>query len=79
MDTASESAELKRVLADNLRCYRKKMNMSQEQLAEVCALHRTYIGSVEREERNVTLHTLVLLAKALRITVPCLLSKGMRI
>lgn len=53
------------------------MNMSQEQLAETCDLHRTYVGSVERGERNVTLSTLETLAAALSVTVPNLLTKKM--
>jgi len=44
-------------------------------LAEKCGLHRTYIGSVERCERNVTLSTLEVLASALGVSVPELLSK----
>lgn len=51
------------------------MNMSQEQLAETCDLHRTYVGSVERGERNVTLSTLETLAAALSVTVPDLLTE----
>ena len=51
------------------------MNMSQEQLAETCGLHRTYVGSVERGERNATLSTLETLAAALSVTVPDLLTE----
>lgn len=57
-------------LAANVRAFRKVHNYSQEQLAEFCGLHRTYIGSVEREERNVSLSTLEVLAKALGVSVP---------
>lgn len=49
--------------------------MSQEELADLCGLHRTYIGSVEREERNATLSTLEVLAEALGVGVPELLTK----
>lgn len=65
---------LRAVLAENLRQYRKVHGYSQEELANRCDLHRTYIGSVEREERNVTLNTLEVLAKALGISVPELLT-----
>jgi len=41
----------------------------------MCNLHRTYIGSVERAERNVTLKTLETLASALGVSVPELLTK----
>jgi transcriptional regulator with XRE-family HTH domain len=68
------SSHLRRVLANNIRTYRKKQGLSQEALADVCELHRTYIGSIERCERNVTLSTLEVLAKSLRTTVPDLLT-----
>lgn len=69
------SRELTEILASNVFSLRKSMNMSQEQLAETCDLHRTYVGSVERGERNVTLSTLEILADALNVTVPDLLTK----
>ena len=71
------SGQLTTVLADNLRAFRRARDFSQEQLAELCGLHRTYIGSVERCERNVTLSTLEVFATVLNTTVPGLLtSKG---
>ena len=59
---------LRHILAKNLREHRKKKGISQEDLAEVSGLHRTYIGSVERSERNVTLSTLHSLAAALKVS-----------
>jgi len=67
--------DIRAVLAENIRDYRRGKNLSQEELAEKCGLHRTYIGSVERCERNVTLSTLEVLASALGVSVPELLSK----
>lgn len=67
--------EIKKILALNIRNYRSKEGLSQEELAGLCGLHRTYIGSVERAERNVTLSTLEVLAKALGVSVPDLLTK----
>lgn len=61
-------------LATNIRAFREKNNLSQEEFAEICGLHRTYIGSVERGERNVTLSTLEVFASALGITVPEILT-----
>lgn len=68
-------ADLRKILADNVKAYRNAKSLSQEELADQCGLHRTYIGSVERCERNVTLGTLELLAHALKTTVPDLLTR----
>jgi transcriptional regulator with XRE-family HTH domain len=70
------SRALTRVLADNIRAFRKEKQLSQEALADMCGLHRTYVGSVERGERNVSLSTLEVLAAALGVTVQQLLTKG---
>jgi len=50
------------------------MGYSQEKFADVCGLHRTYIGSIERGERNVSLQNIVKIAQALKITPSELLS-----
>ena len=68
------SHALTQILAANVRSLRSARNLSQEALADACNLHRTYVGSVERGERNVTLSTLETLARALRVTVPDLLT-----
>lgn len=57
--------KLHKIAAENVRKYRKEKGLSQEELAARCGLHRTYIGSVERGERNVTLDTLQVIAVAL--------------
>jgi len=69
------SESLRAVLAENIKIFRREKDFSQEELAELCGLHRTYIGSVERQERNVTLGTLEVLASTLGVTVPELLTK----
>jgi len=61
------------LLAANLRRLRHGRGWSQEQLAEHCGLHRTYIGAIERGERNVSLDSLDRLAQALHIPVSALL------
>lgn len=68
------SKSLIRTLAENIRRLRHEQNLSQEELAGVCGLHRTYVGSVERGERNVTLSSLELLAKSLDVSVVDLLT-----
>jgi ribosome-binding protein aMBF1 (putative translation factor) len=55
------------VIAANLRRVRKENGMSQEALAQLAGLHRTYVGSVERGERNVSAESIERLAKALGI------------
>lgn len=49
----------------NIRLRRKQMGLSQERLAEMSGLHRTYIGAVERCERNITLRSAERIADAL--------------
>jgi transcriptional regulator with XRE-family HTH domain len=68
------SGQLTKILAENLRDFRNSRRYSQEKFAELCGLHRTYIGSVERGERNVTLSTLEVFATVLSTTVPELLT-----
>ena len=67
--------QLRRILARNLRKYRKQENLSQEQFAAICGLHRTYVESVERCERNVTLNTLQIFASVLGVSVAELLTE----
>jgi transcriptional regulator with XRE-family HTH domain len=50
-----------------VRARRVKLGYSQEALADVAQLHRTYLGSVERGERNVSLRNIFAIASALRI------------
>ncbi len=61
------------VFGEHVRKARHKLDLSQEELAEECGLHRTYVGSVERGERNVSLLKIVAIAKALRTTASSLL------
>ena len=65
-----EHEELRKILATRVREYRARIGLSQEAFADTCGLHRTYIGGIERAERNVTLSTLATLAAALGVT-PC--------
>lgn len=60
---------------DNLRAARKAQGYSQEGFAHIVDLDRTYIGGIERGERNPGLKTIVRIADALKISVAELFSK----
>jgi transcriptional regulator with XRE-family HTH domain len=64
---------LQTIVAANVRRQRLAIGLSQEELADVCGYHRTYIGAIERGERNITLLTLDSLAQALKLNVTDLL------
>jgi transcriptional regulator with XRE-family HTH domain len=66
------------IFADNLRKARQAKGLSQEELAELANLHRTYVGSVERAERNVSIDNMERLAVALELPLPSLLQEGRR-
>ncbi len=59
--------------AQNLKQRRLELELSQEGLAEIAGLHRTYVGSVERAERNISIDSMERLAAALRVDVVQLL------
>ncbi|MGC4076662.1 MAG: helix-turn-helix transcriptional regulator [Rubrivivax sp.] len=60
-------------LARHLRALRAARGLSQEALADLADLHRTYIGSIERSERNVSLDNIERMAAALGVDVSELL------
>ena len=66
--------KLQIVVAKNIRARRLVLGISQEELADVCGYHRTYIGAIERGERNITLATLEAIATALNIEAREMLS-----
>lgn len=68
------SLEIRKILAANIRLVRARLGLSQEELADVCGLHRTYVGAIERAERNVTLSTLEAFSAALGVAIPELLT-----
>jgi transcriptional regulator with XRE-family HTH domain len=62
-----------RLLGDNVRKRRQQLRISQEELADRAGLHRTYIGGIERGERNIGFLNLVKLARALGVELSELL------
>lgn len=60
--------DLQHVVGRNLRAYRLARGLSQEAFADLVGLHRTYMGGLERGERNLTLQSLERLAEDLDVT-----------
>ena len=58
----------RRQFAVRLRALRKKAGLSQEELGFKSGLHRTYIGSIERAEQNISVDNIHKLAKALKVS-----------
>lgn len=71
----SKAKALNKLIALNLLRLRTQRGWTQEEFAEMCGLHRTYIGAVERAERNITINTLQKIADALGVEAIQLLKK----
>jgi transcriptional regulator with XRE-family HTH domain len=70
----SRPPDARAILAANLRRLRARRRWSQERLGDEAGLHRTFIGSVERRERNISIDNVALLAWALDVSVGELLT-----
>ncbi len=64
----------RKIFARNLKEIRVEQGLSQEELADIAGLHRTYVGSVERGERNISIDNMERLASALQIDIQDLLN-----
>ncbi|ABD10273.1 hypothetical protein ThrDRAFT_01697 [Frankia casuarinae] len=62
---------------ERVRAQRHELGLSQEQLADECGLHWTFVGQVERGRRNISLHNILKLADALKID-PAELVRGLQ-
>ncbi|NMN98465.1 helix-turn-helix domain-containing protein [Antrihabitans stalactiti] len=67
--------DLQRAVGRNLRRYRLERGLSQEAFADLVGVHRTYMGGVERGERNLTLRSLEKIADIIGIDPLALLSE----
>ena len=70
--------DLRRLVGANVRLWRKRLGVSQEELAFRAELHRTYVSGVERGVRNPTIVIVGRLAKALDIEPAALLASKIR-
>lgn len=66
--------DLKKLVGQNIRSYRLKMNWSQKDLSKIAELDPNYIGSVERGERNISLKNLYIISTSLKISIDLLFS-----
>ena len=74
MATRRNQLSARRIFASNLRRLRMKRGLSQEKLAELARLHRNYVGSVERGERNISIDNIEKLARGLDVAMAELVS-----
>ena len=70
--------DLQRIVGANLRKYREEQGLSQEAFAEVLGWHRTYIGGLERGERNLSLRAIERIASRLGLDPLVLLGSNPR-
>lgn len=68
------TTNIKKELGERVRLYRKRRGLTQEGLADRCGLHWTYIGGLERGERNPTVTTLAKIAGGLEMKLAGLIS-----
>jgi len=71
--TPEMRSKLASAVGQRIRAIREKRGLSQEQLAALCDCHRTYVGMIERAEKNISVVVLSKFAKALRTTMSSLL------
>ena len=65
-------SDIAKVLGQRIRHYRTSKGLSQEKLAELSGCHHTYIGQLERGEKNATIESIEKIAVALRISLSTL-------
>jgi transcriptional regulator with XRE-family HTH domain len=63
----AKPGKLRQLLAKNVRLFRHVRGLTQEELAHKAKLHRTYMGMIERAERNLSVDNIEKIAKALQV------------
>lgn len=69
MNYIPQKPELLLKFGETVRDFRKVKGLSQEELADKAGLHRTYIGMIERAEKNITLTSIQKIAKAFDVSI----------
>jgi len=72
MPVSSQNCRLVQTFARNVRERRLALGISQEALAEAAGIHRTYVGMIERCEKNVTIYNIERIATALDVSAASL-------
>jgi len=68
-------SDIAKIIGQRVRNYRNQSNLSQEKLAEAAGLHPTYIGQIERGEKNVTIESIAKISEALNLPLSKLFEK----
>lgn len=68
-------SEIARTIGQRIRNYRTQKGLSQDKLAELAGVHPTYIGQLERGEKNATLESIERITTALQISLSALFEK----
>lgn len=76
MPVDARRCHLVAVFAANVRRRRLALGLSQESLAELAGVHRTYVGMVERSEKNVTIYNIERFSVALDVSAADLLTES---
>ena len=69
----SVGMDLQAAVGNRIRELRKERGWSQEKLADICGIHRSHMGEIERGQKDVTISTLRKISKGLGLTVSLLL------
>lgn len=65
----SKHITIQKLFGERVRELRKEQGLSQEKFAHICGLHRTYIGCVERGEKNISIENIKKIAVALKVDI----------